>query len=137
MKNEYDVRYVIIDCSPVSHIDTSALHQLDYMVENYRSREQQIIFVNPSMRVMQLLVKSGFVKRCGEEFVFASLHDAVNYCLTSLDEAAISIHEGSIDMNMRESDEENPPVPTTTVSKESALVTPDDNKATKGEAMSE
>lgn len=87
--------------------------------------------VNPSLRVMKFLIKSGFVKRCGEEFFFASLHDAVNYCLTSLDEAALSIHEGSIDMNGRDSDEENRPQSTTGV-KESAVVTPDANMATKG-----
>jgi len=105
-----DLKYIILEMSPVSHIDTSALHQLDYMVDNYRSRGQELVFVNPSMRVMQRLVKSGFVDRCGEQFFFASLHDAVNWCLTTMDEEAVSIHEGSVQGNTMEaaSDEENP-----------------------------
>jgi len=100
-----DVKFLILEMSPVSHIDTSALHQLDYMVDNYRSRGQELVFVNPSMRVMQKFESSGFVARCGKEHFFASLHDAVNWCLTTMDEEAVSIHEGSVqDLGIDEED---------------------------------
>jgi len=89
------VKYLIIDMSPVSHMDSSALHQLDFMVENYRSRGQELCFSNPSLRVMERLVASGLADRIGNKFFFSSLHNAVNYCLREMDSAALSTHEVS------------------------------------------
>jgi len=43
--------------------DTSALHPLDFMVENYKVRGQQICLCNPSLTVVERLVKSGLVDR--------------------------------------------------------------------------
>lgn len=90
-----DVKYVILDMSPVSHIDTSALHQLEGMVANHRSRGQELVLVNPSMRVMERLVSSGLADKIGDDFFFPSLQDAVSWCLTNMDCLAVSIHEGS------------------------------------------
>jgi len=92
-RNHGTVKYLIIDMSPVSHIDTSALHILEDMVENYRSRGQQLCFSNPSMLVMERLVQSGLADKIGREFFFACLHDAVNWCLHEMDSEALSLHE--------------------------------------------
>jgi hypothetical protein len=69
--------------------------QLAYMVENYRSRGQELVFANPSLRVMERLVASGLAQKIGEEYFFASLHDAVHWCLTNMDCEAVSAH-GSV-----------------------------------------
>jgi sulfate transporter 4 len=50
------VKYIVIDLTPVSHIDTSALHIFSDMVDNYHSRNQQLCFANPSMTVYQSMV---------------------------------------------------------------------------------
>lgn len=114
-----DVKYIVLEMSPVSHMDTSALHILgtlicwpelvawqhqgfsalthtpifllsDDMNETYLSRGQQILFSNPGLRVMEQLVASGFVDKVGREHFFACLHDAVQWCLNEMDCEAIS-----------------------------------------------
>ena len=87
------VKYLILDMSPVSHLDTSALHVLEDMNANYKSRGQQLLFSNPSLKVMELLHSSGLADRVGEQHFFASMHDAVHFCLHELDVEALSVHE--------------------------------------------
>jgi sulfate transporter 4 len=87
------VKYLIIDMSPVSHIDTSALHVVEDMNENYRSRGQQLCFSNPSKIVMDRLIHSGLADKVGREHFFASEDDAVKWCLSEMDMEAVSIHE--------------------------------------------
>ena len=99
------VKYLIIDMSPVSHIDTSALHVIEDMNENYRSRGQQLCFSNPCKIVMNRLIHSGLVDKVGREHFFASEHDAVNWCLSEMDMEAVSIHE-----SMHPSDDFSHPV---------------------------
>jgi len=89
------VKYFIIELTPVSHIDTSALHILEDMHENYTSRGQQLLFSNPSLKVMQRLVLSGFADRVGREHFFSCSHDAVNWCLDQMDVEAMSEHEST------------------------------------------
>jgi sulfate transporter 4 len=50
------VKYIVIDLTPVSHIDTSALHIFSDMADNYNSRDQQLCFVNPSTDVFHSMV---------------------------------------------------------------------------------
>ena len=78
--------------TPVSHIDTSALHILDDMLDNYKSRGQQLCFCNPSLRVMERLVSSGFAAKAGRQHFFSCAHDAVNWCLGEMDVEALSVH---------------------------------------------
>jgi len=86
------VRYFIIELTPVSHIDTSALHILEDMLVNYSSRGQQLLFSNPSLNVMNRMVLSGFADRCGRQHFFSCSHDAVNWCLQQMDVEAMSEH---------------------------------------------
>lgn len=90
-----ELKYLIIELTPVSHIDTSALHILEDMLVNYSSRGQQLCFSNPSLRVMQRLVTSGFADRAGREHFFSCSHDAVNWCLDQMDVEAMSEHEST------------------------------------------
>ena len=89
------VKYLIVEMSPVSHIDTSALHILKDMYETYLERGQQMCFVNPNLKVMERFVDSGFSDLVGKEHFFVSLHDAVNWCLHEMDAEAVSIHEST------------------------------------------
>lgn len=87
-----DTRYFIIDLAPVSHIDTSALHILTDMYETYLERGQQLLFANPSLRVMRFLTDAGFYTLVGREHFFTCLQDAVEHCLTEMDTEAVSVH---------------------------------------------
>jgi sulfate transporter 4 len=91
-----EIKFLILDMSPVSHVDTSALHILEDMNVNYRSRGQQLCFSNPSLLVMQRLVASGLAERIGREHFFTSTHDAVNWCLHEMDCEATSLHESAL-----------------------------------------
>ena len=101
------VEFVILECSSVSHIDATAMHQLAAMVEDYRSRGQELVFSNPSIKVVEQLEASGLAEVIGENLMFASLHDAVNWCLLELDSRASAmssepttvkaLHEDSLD----------------------------------------
>ena len=85
------VKYIVLDLSPVSHVDTSALHMLADMHSNYKKTLQvQLCLVNPNRSVMQQLVLSGLADDIGREHMFVSLHDAVEHCLGEMDEQLVS-----------------------------------------------
>jgi sulfate transporter 4 len=110
-----EVKYLVMEMSPVSHIDTSALHILEDMYETYLARGQQMCFVNPNMKVMHRMVDSGFSEIVGREHFFVSLHDAVSWCLHEMDTEAVSVHESVNQSQIGSQDEdslpdiENPP----------------------------
>lgn len=102
-KRDGQVKFVIVDMSPVSHIDPTALHQLETMVGTYRSRGQELVFADTSSRVVDSMIAAGLVDKIGESFFFASVHEAVTSCLQELDEAA----EGLMKSNGDDLDEES------------------------------
>ena len=107
------VRYVILECSPVSHVDTSALHELENMNTNHLSRGQQLIFSNPNQKVMHRFRSSGLVEKVGSDHFFPCLHDAVSWCLHEMDTEAISLHEsvtGGVDVEEGDLDTEESPL---------------------------
>lgn len=84
--DEAKVKFIILDLSAVSHVDTSALHVLTDMNTMYRNKLQvQMCLANPNRAVMRNLVLSGLADDIGRERIFVSLHDAVKYCLQELD----------------------------------------------------
>ena len=99
------VEFIILDLSSVSHIDSTAMHQLDAMVEEYRPKGHELVFSNPSVKVVEQLEASGFTDVIAEHSMFASLHDAVSWCLLELDSRAIpsdqktveALHEDSVE----------------------------------------
>jgi sulfate transporter 4 len=54
------VQFVVLELSPVSHIDTSALHTLHEIKAMFCDDNVQLCLANPNPRVMQRLVHSGF-----------------------------------------------------------------------------
>lgn len=87
------IHYIIVDFSPVSHIDSSAIHILNDMNKNYKNKKVQLCICNPSKGVMAKLVSSGLTESIGEDYIFVSMHDAVNACLNELSKAE---EEGSL-----------------------------------------
>jgi sulfate transporter 4 len=79
------VKYIILELSPVSHIDSSALHILNDIIDTYKLRNIELCFSNPSVRVMERLLLGGLVEKVGRDHIFVTAHDAVNYCLHELD----------------------------------------------------
>lgn len=82
------VKYIIMDLSPVSHIDTTALHALEDMYVTQKKLGVQLCFCNPGIAVAKRLVKSGIVNLVGREHFFSSVIDAVHWCLHDMDGTA-------------------------------------------------
>jgi len=79
------IKYLILDLSPVSHIDTTALHVLEDMYVTQSKLGVQLILCNPSISVMKRFVKSGIVELVGRHRIFPADIDAVNWCLNEMD----------------------------------------------------
>jgi sulfate transporter 4 len=74
------LEFIIIDMSPVSDIDASAVHFLTDWIDDHKRRGIQTVFANPSRQVIQLFERAGIPKKVGEEFILVRTHDAVTYC---------------------------------------------------------
>lgn len=90
-----EVKFVLVELSPVSHVDSSALHILHDMIESYNERGIQMLFSNPSVAVMDSFIKGKIVDAVGREHIFVSTHDAVKWSLDHMDAIAVSVHNPS------------------------------------------
>lgn len=97
------VKFIILELSPVSHVDTSALHILQDMNKLYSERGIQLCFSNPSVVVMERFVSSGLADEVGREHIFVTIHDALQWCLSHLDILAVSVHENVVEDHDEES----------------------------------
>ena len=90
------VQYVILDLSPVGHIDTTAVHSLQEIVKDYQTRGVTLCLCNPGKMAMERLVKSGFADLIGYDSIFVSEHHAVNVCLGRLAGRADDLAKGEV-----------------------------------------
>lgn len=79
------IRYLIFDLAPVSHIDTTALQILEDMYVTQKKVGTQICFCNPGITVIERFVRSGLVDLVGQEHFFSAVIDAVEWCLTDME----------------------------------------------------
>jgi sulfate transporter 4 len=75
-----DVEFVILEMTPVPHIDAMGAAWLEELWAAYQARGVQLVLSNPSARVLRVLSRSGFIEKLGREWVFVRVHDAVTYC---------------------------------------------------------
>ena len=83
--NKYENRtnncqFVIIDLTPVAHVDTSGLHILHDVFKTYKEQGIKMCFSNPNVTVMNTFLLDGFDKMVGSENMFVNTHDAVVSC---------------------------------------------------------
>ncbi|DBA70951.1 TPA: hypothetical protein ACH3X2_011394 [Trebouxia sp. C0005] len=72
--------YIVVDLSPVTDIDASAVHFLMEWVRNLKANNIQPVFANPCRQVVRLFEAASLPKIIGEEFISVRIHDAVTYC---------------------------------------------------------
>ncbi|XP_008788063.1 sulfate transporter 4.1, chloroplastic-like isoform X2 [Phoenix dactylifera] len=75
------IYFVILEMSPVTYIDASAVQALKDLHQEYNSRGIQIAVANPNPEVHRLLSRSGLIDLIGKEWCFVRVHDAVQVCL--------------------------------------------------------
>lgn len=87
--NEYalsnKVKFIILELSAVSHIDTAALHVLEEMIEQLSLSDVTLCLSNPNRQVMKRLVMSGVAEQLGKDNIFVCVQDAVASCLKAMD----------------------------------------------------
>lgn len=96
------VQFVVLELTPVSHIDTSALHTIHEMKNSLLEDNVQLCLSNPNPRVMKRLVQSGLADEIGRDHIFVALHDAVHYCLNHMDNVEITKRLSRISLNKME-----------------------------------
>jgi len=79
--DQEEIRYLILEMSPVISMDSSALHILEDMARDFETRGLQLCFANTGSRVFKLFTKAGFVQKQGEEWFQPSTAGAVSQCL--------------------------------------------------------
>jgi sulfate transporter 4 len=72
--------FLILDLTPVSHIDSMGAHFLEELVLETKKKGSQLLLCNPSPRVVRMLERSGVTEKLGRENIFVRVHDAVTYC---------------------------------------------------------
>ena len=84
LRSTIPIRFVIIDLSPVSHIDSAGLTCIEELTQTYKAKGMTLILCNPNRPVMDKFVLGGIVNHVGRDNFFVGVHDAVNTCLNSL-----------------------------------------------------
>lgn len=84
------VYFVILEMSPVTYIDSSAVQALKDLHQEYKARHIQIAIANPNQQVHLLLSRSGIIDMIGAGWCFVRVHDAVQVCLQHVQSSASS-----------------------------------------------
>lgn len=72
------VKAVVIDLSPVTDVDASAVHFLAAYVRGARARGLDVALANPSCDVAKILARAGLDALVGRDRVFVRVGDAVD-----------------------------------------------------------
>ena len=77
------VQYVIIEMSPMSHIDATGLSALMEIIQELEEQGIQLALANPSVSVIRKLELDNIPQRLGREWIFVRMHDALQFCQVS------------------------------------------------------
>ncbi|CAG2119742.1 unnamed protein product, partial [Medioppia subpectinata] len=72
-------KYIIIDCSMLSYIDTSGVTTLTKLVQSHAEIDITVQFTGCPVHIESMLKKDGFFKEVSTDRVFKSVHDAITY----------------------------------------------------------
>ncbi|KAK3001003.1 hypothetical protein RJ639_021734, partial [Escallonia herrerae] len=78
------IRFLIVEMSPVTDIDTSGVHALEELHRSLQKRDVQIVLANPGQLVIEKLHASDLVNLIGEENIFLTVADSVVTCSTKV-----------------------------------------------------
>jgi sulfate transporter 4 len=74
------LEYVILDLSPVSHMDAAGVHMLHELHAELKAQAVQLALCNPSQPVVQMMERAGLPEKLGKEWIYVNVHDAVTNC---------------------------------------------------------
>jgi len=77
---------VILEMSPVSHVDATGLHVMRDMINDFKQQGIRFMLTNPNKTVMRTLENGRVFNMIGAENIFVRVHDAVKECIGILRE---------------------------------------------------
>lgn len=87
------VRFLVLDLSPVTSVDSSAIHAFKDIMSEYKERGIQMVFSNPNSDVLSTMRTSGLIHGGNAEWVFVRTADAVRACVLAMKEEDIRAAE--------------------------------------------
>ncbi|KAA8538037.1 hypothetical protein F0562_027383 [Nyssa sinensis] len=82
------IKFLVVEMSPVTDIDTSGIHALEELHRSLQKRDVQLALANPGQVVIDKLHASNFANVIGENKIFLTVAEAVVTC------SPISMEEG-------------------------------------------
>jgi hypothetical protein len=93
------VQYIILEMTPVVSIDSTAVHIVEDIHSDFKSRGVQLAFAMVGNRVLKTMHKSGARKHIGEEWFFETVNDAVTGCVRHQHHAVVKMRTSTTDLN--------------------------------------
>lgn len=81
-----ELSYLVLDFSPVTHIDASGMHALETWIVDSAANGVQVVLCNPNRKVVQSMETAGVIELIGREYIFVSVQDAVGFASRELAE---------------------------------------------------
>ncbi|CAI5491964.1 unnamed protein product [Closterium sp. Naga37s-1] len=78
--DEKRITHVVLECTSVTDLDTTAIHALQDLLSMLHRHQVQLVLTNPATVVLRKLALSGFMEELGEEWLFLSVAEAVAFC---------------------------------------------------------
>jgi len=72
------LKLLIIDGESINNIDSTAIHALEEIIDDFTSRGIQVCFTSIKGPVRDKLIKSGFIIKAKEDHFFMSIQEAVD-----------------------------------------------------------
>jgi len=82
------IRYIVIEMTPVTSIDSTALHMLEDMHRDLQERGIRLAFSTISTRVEDTFKRAGLLDKVGAHWIHPSVHSAVQHCLRNRSDTA-------------------------------------------------
>ena len=76
-KNDH-LKLLIIDGESINNIDSTAIHALEEIIDDFNSRDIEVCFTGIKGPVRDKMIKSGFIIKAKEDHFFMSIQEAVD-----------------------------------------------------------
>ncbi len=88
------IKYIVIEMTPVTSVDSTALHMLEDMHRDLKERGIRLCLSTVGNRVEETFKRAGLIDKMGAQWLHPSVHSAVQHCIrhrmTVADPAATS-----------------------------------------------
>eukprot|EP00249_Psilotum_nudum_P023890 c29018_g2_i2 orf=213-734(+) len=95
---EQRLRFIILELSPVTGIDSTGVLMFQDLHRSMKSRNIQLALANPGRVIIQKLEAGGFMESLGREWLFINVGEAIAKCSQSTYQA-LSDHHNSSQIN--------------------------------------